>query len=293
MKSCILSAKKKGSSVETDGDSSAEGTKATPKRFQCPKCPSSFEKKEQFKVHCSLHGSRQRYRCDKCDYAVKYYPNYLQHVRKHDAASTVGEAAMASVSLAGTMESLELSTELPSIQLGELHNLTTADRQHIWLQDKLRSSQNQAQQDNPFYCQFCPFRCDRQDDLAEHSERHGVNGATGNYRCNFCDFTVTEQTQLSEHIGLHFQLKGRAAARLPESYWKCSNLEIWSEPVKAEDDQSEPQLVYNEKNEGSERRAATDENGDEDDTLYIDLTTGQPLHEEANEAVSTAGESES
>lgn len=276
--------------VETDGDSSVEGAKVASKRFQCSKCPSSFEKKEQFKVHSSLHGSRQRYRCDKCDYAVKYYPNYLQHVRKHEAA-TSGEAAMASVSLAGTMESLEMSADLPAIQLGDMHNLTTADRQHIWLQDKLRANQNQTAQDQPFYCQFCPFRCDRQQDLAGHSERHGVNGATGNYRCNFCDFTVTEQAQLSEHIGLHFQLKGRAAARLPESYWKCSNLEIWSEPVEA-DKQSEPQLVYDEKTEVSERQAAPADDEDEDDTLYIDLATGQPLREEMNEAVSTAGESE-
>lgn len=32
------------------------------RRYQCPKCPSSFEKKEQFKVHSNLHGSKQKYR---------------------------------------------------------------------------------------------------------------------------------------------------------------------------------------------------------------------------------------
>ncbi|EFX74789.1 hypothetical protein DAPPUDRAFT_30674, partial [Daphnia pulex] len=53
------------------------------KRFQCSKCPSSFEKKEQFKVHSNLHGSKQRYRCDRCDYAVKYYTNFLQHMKRH------------------------------------------------------------------------------------------------------------------------------------------------------------------------------------------------------------------
>ena len=37
-------------------------TNNTSKRYQCPKCPSSFEKKEQFKVHSNLHGSKQRYR---------------------------------------------------------------------------------------------------------------------------------------------------------------------------------------------------------------------------------------
>ena len=68
-----------------------------------------------------------------------------------------------------------------------------------------------------------------QDELDSHSKNHAVNGATGSYRCNFCDYTVLEeQSQLYEHIQLHFQLKGRVKL---ESYWKCSNLEIWSEPV--------------------------------------------------------------
>lgn len=264
--------------VETD-DSSTEGSRGASKRFHCQKCPSSFEKKEQFKVHLSLHGSQQRYRCDKCDYAVKYYPNYLQHIRKHEAASS-GDGA--SASLAET-ESLEMSNDLPSIQLGDLQSLTVAERQHMWLQDKLRSK-NQTAIEHPFYCQFCPFRCERQEELTGHSERHGVNGATGNYRCNFCDFTVTEQAQLSEHIGLHFQLKGRAAARLPESYWKCSNLEIWSEPVETSK-QSEPQLVYDEKTEGNDGRADEDE---DDDTLYIDMSTGQPLRDESNDVVAAS-----
>lgn len=51
---------------EEMAETAADNTKA-PKRFQCSKCPSSFEKKEQFKVHSNLHGSKQRYRCDRCD----------------------------------------------------------------------------------------------------------------------------------------------------------------------------------------------------------------------------------
>lgn len=237
-----------------------EGSKSG-KRYRCTKCPSSFEKKEQFKIHSNLHGSKQRYRCDRCDYAVKYYANYVQHMKEHD---TVDDD-----------EAMEVDTNepaVPTIQLPD-QSLSTADRQHIWLQDKLRSVQQQNVQD-PFFCQYCPFRSDSQVDLTSHIGHHAANGATGSYRCNFCDFTVMEQEDLSEHIGLHFQLKGRKAAKLPESYWKCSNLEIWSEAIVPTG--GEPEVVYDEKR----KRSDDAEEEEDEDALYIDLSTGHPVRDE-------------
>lgn len=94
-----------------------------------------------------------------------------------------------------------------------------------------------------------------------------MNGATGSYRCNFCDFTVLEQNQLYEHIQLHFQLKGRVKL---ESYWKCSNLEIWSEPVGGD-----AEMVFDEK-------VKQEIESDDEDALFIDLSTGQPIKDDAD-----------
>lgn len=106
----------------------------------------------------------------------------------------------------------------------------------------------------------------------------------GSYRCNFCDFIVTQQEELSQHIRLHFQLKGRKAAIVPESYWKCSNLEIWSEPVSPPPPSQSsvlpaggaggPTVVYDEK---QAKANDTDVEEDDEDTLYIDLSTGHPV----------------
>ncbi|XP_060519105.1 zinc finger protein 142-like isoform X2 [Cylas formicarius] len=57
--------------------------RAKEKRYKCHKCPTAFEKREQYRVHLGLHGAKQRYSCDSCDYSVKYYANYVQHVKKH------------------------------------------------------------------------------------------------------------------------------------------------------------------------------------------------------------------
>ncbi|XP_046463328.1 uncharacterized protein LOC124209404 isoform X7 [Daphnia pulex] len=247
------------------------------KRFQCSKCPSSFEKKEQFKVHSNLHGSKQRYRCDRCDYAVKYYTNFLQHMKRHDESETAaGGETTADEAMDVETHELPPTTTVPTIQLPE-QPLSTADRQHIWLQDKLRSVQHQSVQ-QPFSCQYCPYRCGNQEDLISHIDHHAANGATGSFRCNFCDFTVMIQEELSEHIGLHFQLKGRKAAKLPESYWKCSNLEIWSEPVNPEVAGTEPEIVYDEKTKN--QPGSDDDEEEDEDALYIDLSTGHPVRDE-------------
>ena len=62
-----------------------------------------------------------------------------------------------------------------------------------------------------------------------------------------------------------------------ESYWKCSNLEIWSEPVGGEGE-----MVFDEK------RKEEIQSEDEDDALYIDLSTGQPMKEENDVNLSDA-----
>jgi KRAB domain-containing zinc finger protein len=103
------------------------------KRFQCSKCPSSFEMKGQFKAHFNLYGSKQRYRCDRCDYAVKYYTNFLQHMKRHDESETAVDGADTTADEAMDVETHEpppTTTAVPTIQLPE-QPLSTADRQHI------------------------------------------------------------------------------------------------------------------------------------------------------------------
>ena len=121
-------------------------------------------------------------------------------------------------------------------------------------------------------------------------KNHAVNGATGSYRCNFCDYTVLEeQSQLYEHIQLHFQLKSRVKL---ESYWKCSNLEIWSEPVGG----SSAETVAESGAETLESEMVFDEkvkhdfiDSEDEDALYIDLSTGHPsIRDERTDAITEA-----
>lgn len=247
---------------------------AAARSWQCSKCPTHFEKKEQFKAHMSLHGSQERYRCDRCDYAAKHHANYLQHVKKHDDHELLHSGLPQ-----------HPATAAPS---------TTADRQHIWLQEKLIEQLHpSAAVEVTVACQYCPFRCRTSEELSAHTANHAVvNGRTaaaGGYRCNFCDYTAAEQHQLPDHIRLHFQLKNsggelKSHSKSPESYWKCSNLEIWSEPVlphtaaAADESFQQQRIVYEEKNIKLMKTA--DEEDEDEDALYIDLSTGQPIKDD-------------
>jgi hypothetical protein len=69
------------------------------KRYKCLKCPSAFEKRDQYKVHVGLHGSSQRYRCMVCDYAVTYYANFIQHLKKHENQANVSKEQLVAIPL--------------------------------------------------------------------------------------------------------------------------------------------------------------------------------------------------
>ena len=69
------------------------------KRYKCRRCPSAFEKREQYIKHISLHGIQSRYTCTICDYSVKYYPNFCNHMKMHGVPPPpMEEAASAQVS---------------------------------------------------------------------------------------------------------------------------------------------------------------------------------------------------
>ena len=157
--------------------SCSSSSKARGKRYKCAKCPSAFEKKEQFKIHSNLHGSKQKYPCNRCDYAVKYYANYLQHTKKHDEYDA---AVQSGTAFEFTVEDSVPEIGESSLLDGDLHlaeqSMTTAEKQHIWLQDKLRPT-NQSEE--LLCCQYCPFKSSSKVDT--HTHTHAQNNRKSTY----------------------------------------------------------------------------------------------------------------
>jgi KRAB domain-containing zinc finger protein len=199
------------------------------KRYKCHKCPSAFEKREQYKIHLSLHGSKQRYKCELCDYSVKYYANYVQHMRKHqmndEAQAERKKSNSGFIELDGTRESkldgdnvkLAIKTMPKGVPKSDFQQFSVRDQQTLRLLQRRRSINSNKEQSSQnetsptkerklHMCLLCPYTNQRQDALINHYRRHDdtdiLNG--GNHKCSYCDLVVVQSHFLREHMKTHF-----------------------------------------------------------------------------------------
>lgn len=235
------------------------------KRYKCHKCPSAFEKREQYKKHVSLHGAKSKFKCEKCDYSVSNYANYTQHMRKHDwnersiserrasilskevadgAVSQLEQQMMdtlcaeqtdrrsSSVSTGGAVQVAVMSPEKkPALALSSLPkaakmlHISVADQQAVVLMQQRLTENGVNLADQLHRCYYCPYSHQRKDAVETHEQRCHIN-PKGSYVCDFCSYTVPQPHFLREHQKLHF---GFMKGIKPEAYMKCDRLEIWME----------------------------------------------------------------
>lgn len=200
------------------------------KRYKCHKCPSAFEKREQYKIHLSLHGSKQRYKCELCDYSVKYYANYVQHMRKHQKNDEAQAERKKEISGFADSEAtgdkkddstdnikLAIKTMPKGIPKSDFQQFSISDQQTLRLLQRRCSLNNYTNDGNQTNatptkdrklhpCYLCPYSNQRQDALGQHYRRHDKNDVLncGNNKCSFCDLAVVQSHFLREHLKTHF-----------------------------------------------------------------------------------------
>lgn len=251
------------------------------KRYKCHKCPSAFEKREQYKIHLSLHGSQQRYNCEKCDYSVKYFANYSQHLKKHQ----LSESLKKEKSISGgdpVVEDREIdeTNEIPSAErCGKSLKMSVADQQTMMLLQN-RNITNTVTRDNIngdviSRCPHCPYANNRKDGVNSHIKCHS-NTKHGPYMCKFCDYNVPQLHFLREHLKIHFSTIKFVK---PDAYMKCERLELWSEPLDSNHN-TEKKLIFRDQGlDKKDRFVPLIEYPDDFDSIkgrvYINLKTGE------------------
>ncbi|XP_033345467.1 uncharacterized protein LOC117231274 isoform X4 [Bombus vosnesenskii] len=240
------------------------------KRYKCHKCPSAFEKREQYRVHLTLHGAKQRYRCDTCDYSVKYYANYIQHLKKHQANAEAQASRRQFEDDTITIDSDNISDNIGSISrsgktLKSPNNsasiMTTngisvlnfggaqasnQDKQSLMLLQKkgiLLSSNDEVE---TLRCQSCPFSTCDKDMMDAHKRRHGIERMTPS--CPHCDYIPRKDENVGEHIRLHFTRLYK-----PESYLIIELLTLTMKKISSngkEEKQKAAELLFKEYADG-------------------------------------------
>ncbi|XP_026821043.1 uncharacterized protein LOC113559426 isoform X2 [Rhopalosiphum maidis] len=207
------------------------------KRYKCPKCPSAFDKRDQYVVHLTLHGAVDKYQCDKCDYAVRYTANYVQHQRKHardaeirknnaqaaDRAKMIKEQEEAAnaqrIRKRPTAEDRKpLRTTKPVVKLQPQDTAFTneiSDQQTAYeLNAAYGATGNLVGETTTslFRCAHCPFECDIRSQLDRHNTHHyaamNSSGAASKRSwkrsCRFCTYRTHGEVDLVEHTRVHF-----------------------------------------------------------------------------------------
>ncbi|XP_060815995.1 uncharacterized protein LOC132907178 isoform X2 [Bombus pascuorum] len=240
------------------------------KRYKCHKCPSAFEKREQYRVHLTLHGAKQRYRCDTCDYSVKYYANYIQHLKKHQANAEAQASRRqfeddtitidsdnisdntGSISRSGkTLKSSNNSASIMTTNGTSVLNFGGAqasnqDKQSLMLLQKkgiLLSSNDEME---TLRCQSCPFSTCDKDMMDAHKRRHGIERMTPS--CPHCDYIPRKDENVGEHIRLHFTRLYK-----PESYLIIELLTLTMKKISSngkEEKQKAAELLFKEYADG-------------------------------------------
>lgn len=219
------------------------------KRYKCHKCPSAFEKREQYRVHLTLHGAKQRYRCDTCDYSVKYYANYIQHLKKHQANAeaqasrrqfeddriSVDSDSITDVIASSSRKSSRSSASILAVSSNNASNISNnatlqpsnQDRQSLLLMQKKGIISSTGETDaETIRCQNCPFSTTDKDIMDAHKRRHGIERMTP--PCPHCDYIPRKDENIGEHIKLHFTRLYK-----PESYLIVELLTLTMEKVSA------------------------------------------------------------
>lgn len=173
------------------------------KRYKCPTCPSAFEKRDQYKIHLSLHGSNQRYNCDTCDYSVRYYANYVQHKKKHILNEKAHADKNASDHTDENDDEIE-DSDMPYYE--ELDNIEALNQtiEPIETQSCTTFKQDANDEKETFYCHLCPYFDESKDSVDNHLKQHtSLSGIANNHTCEICDYSVPQMNILEDHLKLH------------------------------------------------------------------------------------------
>lgn len=286
------------------------------KRYKCHKCPSAFEKREQYKVHLGLHGSKQKYNCERCDYSVKYYANFIQHSKKHDNNDRARQEQqqqlldeedrqqMQQMADGRSMDEYDdedaamtvmaepevvLVTKTSPVKMLPGHTSVQRQQQMMVMERRKLQEEPKVEQQittPTFWCSSCPYNNQRRDLVEAHLKRHQRHAhpdTKSMHACCYCDFVVPQRQQLQEHMLLHFRIKPLPNSRRAVTFTKYDQVEIWSTTLD-QDEETESRLII--KGQAPKDNAVVvesdDEDGEqeEDDVQFIDLRTGEPVVDE-------------
>jgi hypothetical protein len=219
------------------------------KRYKCNKCPSAFEKRDQYRVHVGLHGSDQRYKCTVCDYAVTYYANYIQHLKKHENQPNVDPELLV----------VKPFSKIKYEQLAA-NSISPEAQNDSGMEDAASGGTDDDAPKRSIRCPRCPYGSKDYAQFQEHLSHHLkfnpelMNGQSV-HKCLFCDFVTLKKNMLRDHVRLHFHATTNNNAcenkPSPSRHMFAEDIQIF---LKHGNDNDEERVFCEKENNYTERR---------------------------------------
>lgn len=184
------------------------------KKWCCEKCPYASARRTHFERHLELHGSKQRYMCEFCDYSVPSSNLLAQHKKLHMMPNQNLLAVQSILNLQHLPEvpaDMMLASSLPRVTDSKEPVTYNITHDHM---DLYENAEQDTEPRKLYRCDRCPYANVRRDHLLAHIKNHMIRSELA---CPYCDYSVAKQHHLVQHIRVHF-------SPLPElSNWLCEN----------------------------------------------------------------------
>ncbi|CAG0883960.1 unnamed protein product [Darwinula stevensoni] len=272
-------------------------------RYRCPKCPTAVQKRDQYQIHMSLHGAKNKYTCSRCDYSVKHYANHLAHVKRHEHHDMMVRIKGKEASHGGALVKVESPNPPSPPRMDEViepieedkkdYPLTLPEKQHIMLQRIMKDSYIANDEKKYHMCAHCPYSSTKRDHLKSHELRHKTAIEDVNsIKCPHCNYNAPIHHYVKEHTKIHFR-NGRKVCR-PDSFLTLDKFEIWS--IEQDDGRGDPEFLakllsggHNHKSQPTKIFSPTeplsaegDEEISEAEWKYIDVKKGMMMGESSS-----------
>lgn len=173
------------------------------KKFCCERCPYASAKRTHFERHIELHGSKQRYTCDYCDYGVPSNNLLVQHRKLHLRPNPNLVATQSISNLQQLPEipaDLALASVLPPMDPKNFTPLAVT-HDHLDLYENTQPEKEDSEPKKLYRCDRCPYSNTRRDHMLTHLKFHIVQSELA---CPYCDYSVSKNHLLAQHVRVHF-----------------------------------------------------------------------------------------
>ncbi|XP_023223337.1 zinc finger protein 729-like [Centruroides sculpturatus] len=231
-------------------------SKSSLRLYECTKCPAKFQKPKGLRKHFSLHGQKNKFTCEICDYSVPCAVNLFRHKVVHvnvnsnnNNTSNNNNNSSNNINNNNSNNNNQIEHNYVQEQPVENTEQITESPDQISNQkesvEQKKSPKSERVEDKRYFsCTFCPYVHPRKFAVQNHMRRHA---STEGLQCPHCNYRSLQASVLRDHLKWHFQAQFVFS---PQAFMKFDDMEVWLVNGK----ENENELIFKDHGQNSKNK---------------------------------------